>query len=73
MVRYAKNNSVESNNRFENYWNSLMMQSIDPVELGTIIYEKPKHGDKTIKEEQKLHNTKFKKKFMKKSKPRFKK
>jgi hypothetical protein len=73
MVKYAKNNSVESNNRFENYWNSLMMQSIDPVELGTIIYEKPKHGDKTIKEEQKLHNTKFKKKFMKKSKPRFKK
>ena len=73
MVKYAKNNSVESNNRFEDYWNSLMMESIDPVELGTIIYEKPKHGDKTIKEEQKLHNTKFKKKVMKKSKPRFKK
>ena len=73
MVKYAKNNSVESNNRFEDYWNSLMMESIDPVELGTIIYEKPKHGDKTIKEEQKLHHTKFKKKVMKKSKPRFKK
>jgi hypothetical protein len=73
MVKYAKNNSVESNNRFEDYWNSLMMQSIDPVELGTIIYEKPKHGDKTIKEEQKLHHTKFKKNMMKKSKPRFKK
>lgn len=73
MVRYAKNNSVESDNRFEDYWNSLMMESIDPVELGTIIYEKPKHGNKTIKEEQKLHHTKFKKKLMKKSKPRFKK
>lgn len=73
MVKYAKSDSVESNNRFENYWNSLMMQSIDPVELGTIIYEKPKHGDKTIKEEQKLHRSKFKKKPMKKLKHRFKK
>jgi hypothetical protein len=61
MTRFAKDNSVESDKRFRNYWDSLMMESVDPVELGTIIEEKPKHGDKTIKEEQELHGTKQKK------------
>lgn len=61
MTRFAKDHSVESDKRFRNYWDSLMMESVDPVELGTIIEEKPKHGDKTIKEEQELHGTKQKK------------
>jgi hypothetical protein len=73
MKRFAKDDSNGVKNRYTEYWDSLMMQSLDPVELGTIIYEKPKHGDKTIQEEQKLHGTKFKKNMMKKSKPRFKK
>jgi hypothetical protein len=73
MKRFAKDDSKNAKNEYTEYWDSLMMQSLDPVELGTIIYEKPKHGDKTIKEEQKLHGTKFKKNMMKKSKPRFKK
>lgn len=73
MKRFATDNAKEAKNRYTEYWDNLMMQSLDPVELGTIVYEKPKHSDKTIKEEQKLHGTKFKKKLMKKSKPRFKK
>jgi hypothetical protein len=73
MKRFATDKPKEAKNRYTEYWDSLMMQSLDPVELGTIIYEKPKHGDKTIKEEQNLHGTKFKKNMMKKSKPRFKK
>lgn len=73
MKRFAKDDSNNSKNRYVQYWDNLMMQSLDPVELGTIVYEKPKHGDKTINEEQKLHGTKFKKKLMQKSKPRFKK
>ncbi len=72
MARFAKDHSVKSDKRFRNYWDSLMMESIDPVELGTIIEEKPKHGDKTIKEEQELHGTK-KKKSKFKANRRFKK
>ena len=72
MSRFAKDHSVKSDKRFRNYWDSLMMESIDPVELGTIIEEKPKHGDKTIKEEQELHGTK-KKKSKFKANRRFKK
>ena len=39
-------------------------EPMDPVDWGTIVYEKPKHNTKTIDEEQKLHNTK-KSKFTK--------
>ena len=73
MKRFAKDDKKITKNKYTEYWDNLMMQSLDPVELGTIVYEKPKHGDKTIEEEQELHGTKFKKKMIQKSKPRFKK
>lgn len=46
---------VESDKKFRNYWNSLFMQSKDPVPMGDIIEEKPKHGELTTKEDAKLH------------------
>ena len=65
FVKLAEDKTVESDKRWVDYWDNYMGEEpMDPVDWGTIVYEKPKHNTKTIDEEQKLHNTK-KSKFTK--------
>jgi hypothetical protein len=65
FVKLAEDKTVESDKRWVEYWDNYMGEEpVDPVDWGTIVYEKPKHNTKTINEEQELHNTK-KSKFTK--------
>jgi hypothetical protein len=65
FVKLAEDKTVESDKRWVEYWDNYMGEEpMDPVDWGTIVYEKPKHNTKTIDEEQQLHNTK-KSKFTK--------
>jgi len=50
-----------SDKNWQNYWDDLMEQSDKPVSWGTIVNEKPLHGDKTVTEESKIHKTKKRK------------
>lgn len=61
---------LQSNKKVKDYWNSLFMESVNPVPMGDIIVEKPIHGNKSIGEEIKLHK-KTMRRFKKKN--RFKK
>ncbi len=61
---------VTSDARWKSYWDSLMEQSKSPVPWGTIVEEKPKHGDLTVEEDTAKHR---KSRFKKKTTNRFKK
>lgn len=49
--------------KWSDYWDELMLESKKPVPWGTIVEEKPKHGDKSTSEESKIHRFKKKKRF----------
>jgi hypothetical protein len=47
-----------SDKHWEEYWNSLMSESQKPVPWGTIVNEKPEHGDLSATEDTKKHQVK---------------
>lgn len=55
-----------SDKKWKDYWDKLMMKSKKPVPWGTIVEEKPEHGDKSTSEETQIHR------FKKNTKKRFK-
>ena len=55
-----------SDKKWREYWDDLMLKAKSPVPWGTIVDEKPEHGEKTISEEKKIH------KFKRPTKKRFK-
>lgn len=61
-----ENNEKFSDKEWINYWDDLMLKSKKPVPWGTIVEEKPEHGDKSTTEDTKLHR------FKKDTKKRFK-
>jgi hypothetical protein len=52
-----------SDKEWQNYWDSLMEKSQKPVPWGTIVNEKPEHGDLSATEDTKLHKNKKIKRF----------
>jgi hypothetical protein len=54
--------------KWREYWDDLMLKSNKPVPWGTIVEEKPEHGDKSTTEDTKLHRFKKDKKRFKDSK-----
>lgn len=65
MSKFEKTSDVE----WQEYWDELMMKSKKPVPWGTIVHEKPKHGDLSSTQDTQKHlkskKTRFKKKRFK--------
>jgi hypothetical protein len=55
-----------SDKEWQDYWDQLMLKSKKPVPWGTIVQEKPKHGDLSSSDDTKLHKKRFKKNRFKK-------
>jgi len=59
-------NFKKSDKNWEDYWNKLMLKSKKPIPWGTIVHEKPKHGDLTSTEDASQHKEIKKQRFKKK-------
>lgn len=53
-----------SDKEWQDYWDDLMLKSKKPVPWGTIVEEKPTHGNLNTKQDTEMHK-KFKKKRFK--------